>query len=1086
MGMAASQARLLSLTSRLADNELRAQLVNNNKMRLATASSKASAAYVNALNNATMMITNYDAQGNSMYTPLTFNSLTRYSQYNNQYGLADVNGNLLVSESEANLFKQAGGVLDDYLRLHGFEKTTTYFDTNLFDFADEDKTAIYIGNKTKSYPLEQIKAMFFGGEYDGVTYRSYDQAVENGTYSEYKTYKNAIIDTAETLERYSKMCTAAIGIVCDANIFTSSTTNDGSNTADQITNDIKAVKKLLDDYVLDSITPANDKRVFSANTVLKRTENVDGTYDNYTIADLYADLDRLLPRNNMRNSNNLFTDEIDENGQYFLAYHYNNQDSNMIIDAYTYPGSHGWNNGGTLFSDEDSDLSFLPSRGNHSDVSIPVSWALAYDGQEVPSELGLEYKVTLHCYSSLESIGEGEKPLYKGTTYPNYSIYPYSDDDPSPAAYSNENNEFYMYEIEDPYEKLTEEQWEALGGLKAVYIEHDYTVFMDYSDTTCNNKLGLYIEVPQGAKMYTYKQIIEDGTVYYVPDYDYECCPYPEDSGYGSLINQFKSDSYTFVDGDGKEMNYLQFNISDDIFNVERFQGYNGTLSDLMYFYDRTGSCVAVEDYAGNVWDGEGNSVDLENINAGDYILAKNPVFQFSYSSTYGIKVRAMNDRNEMTEQHSQDGTRTWYTLPMMIGGNEEYTPEPGATGHDVRYEYSPFPTNTEPLTYELSSRLFDGKPYYLQICCDSQLYYGDYKVTYDEVSDSFQYTDDSVTYTVPDDELDQLVEMPDTTSFSISFVNDYAVKTNEEIYETVREKCQELLALLAENLNNVEYGRAADYVQASSDSVMSDAGTAAFNKYKQARNNLIKLLFDIDCSQSFTSPSNNYLLKQYLMAHAGNLTDVAWIVSDDNYVGAYVAADSNNDNQYDYVYATKNGQRMLLRDFLQIDIDGDEFKQLGLLDQLFETYGSPVYAWFDINNPTENADAKVQWYINLFNRMSEGYKALEDGLASSNEWMEFALESGLVSMEQVDLNYSWKTTLYSNVCEITEVTDDAAVARAEAEYNKAMSNIEAKDKRLDIELKNIDTEHNALQTEYEQIKNVISKNIERSFKIYS
>ena len=38
----------------------------------------------------------------------------------------------------------------------------------------------------------------------------------------------------------------------------------------------------------------------------------------------------------------------------------------------------------------------------------------------------------------------------------------------------------------------------------------------------------------------------------------------------------------------------------------------------------------------------------------------------------------------------------------------------------------------------------------------------------------------------------------------------------------------------------------------------------------------------------------------------------------------------------------------------------------------------------------------------------------------------------------------------------------------------------------FDIELKNIDTEHNSLQTEYDSVKSVISKNIERSFKIYS
>ena len=117
---------------------------------------------------------------------------------------------------------------------------------------------------------------------------------------------------------------------------------------------------------------------------------------------------------------------------------------------------------------------------------------------------------------------------------------------------------------------------------------------------------------------------------------------------------------------------------------------------------------------------------------------------------------------------------------------------------------------------------------------------------------------------------------------------------------------------------------------------------------------------------------------------------------------------------------------------------------------------------------------------------MKQGFAVLEDGLASSNEWIEFAFESGLVTMEQVDTNNNWVSTIYTNCSDITEVTDDAAVAVAEAEYNKAMNNIENKDKRFDMELKNIDTEHNSLQTEYDSVKSVIDKNIERSFKIYS
>ena len=89
MGMSASQAYLLSITSRLADNELRSQTINNAKMRLSAQSAQASENYINALNQASLKISNYDYMGNAQQQVLTFNSLTSYSQYNNQYGLVN-------------------------------------------------------------------------------------------------------------------------------------------------------------------------------------------------------------------------------------------------------------------------------------------------------------------------------------------------------------------------------------------------------------------------------------------------------------------------------------------------------------------------------------------------------------------------------------------------------------------------------------------------------------------------------------------------------------------------------------------------------------------------------------------------------------------------------------------------------------------------------------------------------------------------------------------------------------------------------------------------------------------------------------
>ena len=155
------------------------------------------------------------------------------------------------------------------------------------------------------------------------------------------------------------------------------------------------------------------------------------------------------------------------------------------------------------------------------------------------------------------------------------------------------------------------------------------------------------------------------------------------------------------------------------------------------------------------------------------------------------------------------------------------------------------------------------------------------------------------------------------------------------------------------------------------------------------------------------------------------------------------------------------------------------------IVETMIKNNGTPKYAWVDSNDTSnkDNANTKAQWYTNLFKRMQQGYKAIENGLASSSQWMEYALESGIVTLEQVDKSYNWNSLDYKSCTKITEETDDAAVTKAEAEYNRAMNDIEAKDNIYDIELKNIDTEHTSLQTEYDVIKGVISKNIDRTFK---
>jgi len=60
--------------------------------------------------------------------------------------------------------------------------------------------------------------------------------------------------------------------------------------------------------------------------------------------------------------------------------------------------------------------------------------------------------------------------------------------------------------------------------------------------------------------------------------------------------------------------------------------------------------------------------------------------------------------------------------------------------------------------------------------------------------------------------------------------------------------------------------------------------------------------------------------------------------------------------------------------------------------------------------------------------------------------------------------------------------TDDEVIA-AKYEYDSAL--IQSSDKRLELELKQLDTHHKAIETELEAVKKVIEKNVQSSFKTF-
>lgn len=115
----------------------------------------------------------------------------------------------------------------------------------------------------------------------------------------------------------------------------------------------------------------------------------------------------------------------------------------------------------------------------------------------------------------------------------------------------------------------------------------------------------------------------------------------------------------------------------------------------------------------------------------------------------------------------------------------------------------------------------------------------------------------------------------------------------------------------------------------------------------------------------------------------------------------------------------------------------------------------------------------------------------------NSADWLQYALESGAITLERANFenptekgtglaNVKWTSIIYTNALDISEETDEAAITKAEAEYESKTKDIEAKDKQYDNMLKLLDTEHSALQSEYDSVKTIISKNTERTLKMYS
>ncbi len=140
MGMAASQARLLSITARLTNNENSGQSISYSKQRLADQTQQITNEYNEALNTTKLTVLTGFNGADATYTDISYDTMTNKQMAANtkQYVVTDTKGRILVTEDIANAYKQSAGNYNQFLAKLGYSQSDMQVQ-NTANLSDNDK-----------------------------------------------------------------------------------------------------------------------------------------------------------------------------------------------------------------------------------------------------------------------------------------------------------------------------------------------------------------------------------------------------------------------------------------------------------------------------------------------------------------------------------------------------------------------------------------------------------------------------------------------------------------------------------------------------------------------------------------------------------------------------------------------------------------------------------------------------------------------------------------------------------------------------------------------------------------------------------
>ena len=147
------------------------------------------------------------------------------------------------------------------------------------------------------------------------------------------------------------------------------------------------------------------------------------------------------------------------------------------------------------------------------------------------------------------------------------------------------------------------------------------------------------------------------------------------------------------------------------------------------------------------------------------------------------------------------------------------------------------------------------------------------------------------------------------------------------------------------------------------------------------------------------------------------------------------------------------------------------------------------TFLFKDESAMTDTVMLNADFYNMLYNQIASSGACTDktkQELIQDKEWLQQQLKRGTLFISSLNNDGYFYQGAYTLNGHIQEVTDENAITRAELEYNVQKSKLNTKEESLELQMKNLDMEISSLTTEYDTVKNLISKGIEKVFTMFS